>query len=264
LGKRIAQLEALCERRLFERSTRHMTLTAEGEALLPHARRLLQVAHDCRSAGRGEGGAAPLKLVIGTRYELGLSWVLPLLPSLAKALPHLSIDLYFGSGPDLEERVRRFEIPCAITSRVFTDPVFDALRLRREDYVFVGAPQLLRRNPLIEPNDAAEHTVIDVHREQPLLRYLRNAREAPARLSFRRARVMGSIAAIRALLHAEEGVAVLPLYLVAEDLKAGRLQRIFPELELACDHFNLIFRADDPRLALYTEIADLLRAAPLH
>ena len=60
-----------------------------------------------------------------------------------------------------------------------------------------------------------------------------------------------------------EGVAVLPEYLVAPDLKAKRLVRIFPGKTLAHDYFRLIFRADDPRKSLFHAIAKSMLRKPL-
>lgn len=263
LGKRIQQLEDQLGSRLFERTTRHVALTAEGQAMLPHAQRLLEVAKDCVRAGRGVAGPAPVRLTVGTRYELGLSWVMPMLPALEQALPHLEVDLYFGSGPDLEARVKRFELHCAVTSRVFVDPVFDALRLIREDYVFVASPALLAERPFVRAEQAAAHTLIDVHPERPLLRYFRDAPEAPERLRFRATRVLGTIEAIRRTVLHGKGVAVLPLYLVQADVDAGSLLRIFPDVTLLFDYFRLMYRNDDPRVELYEALAAAMALQPL-
>jgi DNA-binding transcriptional LysR family regulator len=74
---------------------------------------------------------------------------------------------------------------------------------------------------------------------------------------------MGTIAAIRETLLAGEGVGVLPEYLVAADLAAGRLRRLFPSVKLLSDHFRLVFRGDDPRRDLYEAIAGHMQRAPL-
>ena len=80
-----------------------------------------------RLAARGEEGPAPMELALGTRHELGLSWIVPMLGLLEREHPHLTLDLYFSSGPDLELRVRSGEIDCAVTSRRTTDPTLDRL-----------------------------------------------------------------------------------------------------------------------------------------
>ena len=262
-GKRIKQLEMLLECQLFERTTRHVTLTPHGEAMISEARALIRAAERCVHAGRGHTGPAPLRINIGTRYELGLSWLLPMLPKLEAELPHIEFNYYFGSGPDLEERIRRFDVQCAVSSRVFVDPIFDSTRLVEETYVFVGSTSLLASTPFTAPQHAVDHCLIDAHEEQPLYRYFRDANEAPPSLPFGQFRIMGTISAIRAMLLADRGVAVLPYYLVKPDLDGGCLQRIFPNVRLRTDYFRLMFRRDDPNRSVYAELANIIRTQPL-
>ena len=91
---------------LFARTTRVVTLTAAGLALLPEATACLEAADRAVRAARGETRPQEIEVVLGTRHELGLSWVLPQLRALTAALPWLQLHLYFGSGPDLLLRVR--------------------------------------------------------------------------------------------------------------------------------------------------------------
>jgi DNA-binding transcriptional LysR family regulator len=178
-------------------------------------------------------------------------------------LPTLSLHIYFGSGPDLLLRVRTMEIDCAVTSTRFTDPKLDSLRLHRENYVFVGAVELLSREPFIEGPDAARHTLLDAGTDLPLFRYFRDAPGGGDRLSFRRIVRLGSIEAIRQRALAGAGVAVLPEYLVERDLKAHALRKIFPSIKLLHDYFRLVFRADDSRRPVYEKLAACMLAAPL-
>lgn len=262
-GKRIKQLEEQLETQLFERTTRHVNLTPSGEAMLPKARALIQAAENCVHAARGHSGPPPIKLTIGTRYELGLSWLMPMLSTLETKLPHIQFNYYFGSGPDLEARIRGFDIQCAVSSRVFVDPIFDAIRLLEETYVFVGSTALLAEQPFEKPSDAQSHCLIDAHEERPLFRYFRDAEHAPNALHFNDFRIMGTTAAIREMVLANQGVAVLPYYLVKPDIKAGTLKRIFPAVELRCDYFRLMFRRDDPNRSVYVSLADIMQTQKL-
>jgi DNA-binding transcriptional LysR family regulator len=223
---------------------------------------LLDRAETCVRVARGEAGATPVELVLGTRHELGLAWIVPLVEKLEATHPQVTIHLYFGSGPDLENRVRSGEIDCAVTSRPSSDPRLASIRLHREDYVFVGHPTLLRQNRLSRREHAAAHTLVDAHVELPLFRYFKNAREG-GDLKFGRVRIMGTIAAIRACVLARRGVAVLPDYLVRGDLAAGRLARVFPRVALASDYFRLIYRADDPKRSVYAELGEEMLRLPL-
>jgi LysR family transcriptional regulator, glycine cleavage system transcriptional activator len=264
LGQRIRQLEEQLGTPLFRRSTRQVALTDAGLKLLPRARAALGAALDCVRAARGEIGPPPMDLTIGTRYELGQSFLLPNLSRLTAAHPGLFVHLYIGGGPDLFTRLRSREIDCAVTSARLTDPQLDYTLLQREDYAFVGAPRLLRRLPLRRAEDAAQHTLLDVHADLPLYRYFREADGAPGeRLRFARVWRLGGVGYIRALVLAGEGVAVLPLYMVREDLARRRLQRLLPSVKPRFDYFRLVFRADDPRRAAFDGIARTLAARPL-
>ena len=262
-GQRIKQLEEQLEVELFFRTTRTVRLTQAGLALLPYAEKLLVSADACVRAARGETGPAPMEVVLGTRHELGLSWILPQFDLLAAAFPWMQLHLYFGSGADLVLRVRTMEIDCAVTSSRFTDPKLDSVRLHREEYVFVGASALLDRIPLTRSEHAGSHTIFDTDADLPLFRYWRDAPGGGDRLRFPRVMRLGTIDAMRVRVAAGGGVAVLPAYLVRRELAAGTFRRVFPSVKANHDYFRLVYRADDPRRVVYEGLAAKLLETPL-
>jgi DNA-binding transcriptional LysR family regulator len=260
LGQRIAKLEGDLGVALFVRSTRQVALTLDGLRLVPLAQSAIDPARAC-VAGRGEAAPA-VDLIVGTRQELGLSWLVPQLDALEAALPSARLNLYFGSGSDLLLRLRTREIDCAVSSHRTNDPKIDGLTLHREDYVFVGAPALLRKVPLRTLADTEKHVLLDATHDLPLLGYLRQA--LPGKEPrFARAVLLGSIEAIRARTLAAKGVAVLPLYFVKEKLAKKQLIRLLPRVTLAHDHFRLQFREGDPRRAIFEAMAETMRRCPL-
>ncbi|HEU5076220.1 MAG TPA: LysR family transcriptional regulator [Polyangiaceae bacterium] len=262
-GQRIKQLEEQLGKPLFVRTTRSIQLTEAGSALVPWAQQTLDAADACVRAVSGEPGAPEVELTLGTRHELGMSWLLPQLDGLLAVRSGLRIHMYFGSGPDLLLKTRSLDIDCAITSSRFQDARLDAIRLHREDYVLVAAATLLRRLPLHAPEHAEQHTLLDISADLPLFRYWKDAPHGGERLRFQRIDYLGTIGAIRVRALKGAGVAALPEYLVHHDLARGRLERVFPKVRLLSDYFRLVFRANDPRRALFESLAAKLLEAPL-
>ncbi len=262
-GHRIRQLEEELGVRLFERTTRSVRLTSAGLSLVPHARACLESAAACARAARGELAPPATDLLVGTRHELGISWLTPSLRTIGEAHPGLTLHLYFGSGPDILLRVRTLEIDCAVTSSRLADPMLEALPLHEEHYAFVAAPGLLRESPLRRAEDARRHTLIDASPELPLFGYFRDAAGDVERLAFARVLRIGTIGAIRELVLQGEGVAVLPRYLVRDDLTQKTLVRVFPRVTPVHDWFRLVYRRDDPRRAIYEALATTLTRIPL-
>lgn len=261
-GQRIKQLEEQLGVALFSRTTREVQLTRHGAALLPAALRCLEAAEACGRAARGEQGEPPLELVVGTRHELGMSWLVPGLDALAQALSHVTFHLYFGSGSDLFVRLRSHEIDCAVTSMRVDDPRLDARVLHREDYVLVASPALVAKRPLRKPEHASAHVLLDTSPDLALFRYFRDA-SSEHDLRFSRVVSLGTTEAVKARVLAGVGVAVLPLYQVRPELATRALARLLPRAPLLHDHFRLVFRASDVRAPLFDALAEALRALPL-
>src|SRR4051812_44767117 len=170
-GGRIKQLEEQIGGVLFTRTTRRVSLTPAGERMLPHARQVLAELARCTELSSGRSQAAPFALQIGTRFELGMSWLVPSLPSLEAARPDRQLHLYFGDTADLVPKVLRQEVDCVITSARLSSGGLAHAPLHVEHYAFVAARSLLAREPLRRPADAANHVLLDAHPDLPLFRY---------------------------------------------------------------------------------------------
>lgn len=260
---RIQRLEAELGARLFARTTRSVALTAAGRRLLPQAERTLAASRACYAAVSDDGRPAPYALRLGTRFELGLSWLVPALTGLGEARPERRIHLRFGDSPELLALMRSRSIDALVSSVRLTQSGLSYATLHPESYVFVGAPALLERAPLDGPAHAAAHTLLDAAPELPLFSYLLDMSPATTDWPFAHTELLGTIAAIRLRALAGAGVCVLPTYFVGEDLSAGRLIRILPEYTLREDAFRLIWRTGDPLQEELRALGAELAALPL-
>jgi len=256
---RMQRLEAELGAELFERSTRHVDLSEAGRRLLPLARELLVQSDRLATAVRAPTAAAPFELTLGTRYELGISWLCPALPSLEKSRPERTLHLYNGDSADLLARLERGELDAVVGSMRLTSPRLSYAAVHPESYTFVSRARDLRRR-----DDARALTLVDVSRDLPLFRYFLDALPDAEPWPFAHVEHMGGIANIRRRLFDAPGrVAVLPSYFVAQDLLARRLVRLMPRVRLRSDTFRLVWRTDHPRAAELLALAEALRAYPL-
>jgi len=262
-GDRIKRLEQTYDTRLFERTTRRVALTPAGERLWPQARRCLDEAARCREAVTAAKEASPFALTIGTRFELGMSWLTPALTPLSRARPERRLHLFFGDTPALLQALQRTEVDCLITSARITTGGLSFARLHEEKYVFVGNKRLLEQQPLSRSQHAPHHTLIELNPNLPLFRYFLDARPGKEVWAFDHTQYLGTIGPMRARVLDGEGVAVLPRYFVDKDLKRGRLVQIMPRVTMPIDWFRLVWHKHHPRQDALHELAGELSALPL-
>jgi DNA-binding transcriptional LysR family regulator len=263
VSARVRLLEEQLGARLLLRTTRRVALTEEGARLLAHVRELLRLHQRTVAAVLQPGAEPPLHLWVGTRFELGLSWLLPALPALRAAAPARTLHLHFGDGPELLAALREGRIDCAVTSARLVERSLSYQVLHPERYALVAAPRLLRRAPFAGPDDAPGQTWLDLSPDLPLGRYFLDQAGGSAPWRFGAVEHLGTIAAVRARLLQGVGVAVLPHYFVRQDLARGRLRQLFPRLRLPEDRFRLVWREGHPRAAALEQLARELRALPL-
>jgi DNA-binding transcriptional LysR family regulator len=258
-GERIRGLEDALGGMLFARTTRRVELTTEGEALLPAAERALSQVEACVAAVRVPG-TVPVRLRVGTRFELGVSWLVSGLVELERRRPHLTLDTYFGSGEDIVDRLERGLVDCIVTSAPLARDAWHTEVLHPETYEFVGSARLLAERPFARVADARRHTLLDIDETLPLARYLLSVEPG---LAFAGARACGAGAAIVVRVLAGAGVAVLPTYMIRRELALGRLVRLLPRVQLLSDSFRLLYRKGHRFSVALADVAEFLRQREL-
>jgi DNA-binding transcriptional LysR family regulator len=154
VGKSVARLEARLGARLFHRSTRSITLTAEGSQFLERSRRIL-----------AEIEAAELELSQATtaprgrlRVSLPLvsSLVLPVLGEFMRQYPDIELDLDFT---DRLVDVIEEGFDAVVRTGEPTDSRLSARRLGEFQMMLVAAPDYLaRRGTPQQPVDLEQHS----------------------------------------------------------------------------------------------------------
>lgn len=142
VSRRLAALEAQLGIRLFHRSTRSVSLTAEGEAFLPYANTMIETEDSARGALSPSSAKVSGILRMTAPSIFGQSIVLPLLPRLLEQYPELRIEL------DLSDRVVDIVgqgLDLALRLAPLADSELVARKLTSNPRIICAAPDYLQR-----------------------------------------------------------------------------------------------------------------------
>jgi DNA-binding transcriptional LysR family regulator len=105
ISKRIAQLEELIGKRLFDRIARKVSLTEAGRELLPRAKRILKEYENAMQAINDLSGEASGTLRLAISHHLGLHRLPPILKEFSQRYPNVTLDIKFMDSEKAYEQV---------------------------------------------------------------------------------------------------------------------------------------------------------------
>jgi DNA-binding transcriptional LysR family regulator len=225
VSQHLRTLEERCGVRLIERTTRHLRVTQVGEQVLEAATSVIDAVHTIEQVLDAHTGSPTGTLRVTAPHDLGASIVTPIAARLASEYPALRLDLVFDDAQrDLV--AERFDL--ALRLGPLRDSGWVVRRLGVEPEVIVGSPALpmavLAAARPLALCDAPwlAHALLELRKVWTF----RNDDGASEEISVTPRAVVNAADAIRSLVLAGAGLAVLPLHMVAADIAAGRLKRV--------------------------------------
>ncbi|MCA8880128.1 MAG: LysR family transcriptional regulator [Rhodobacteraceae bacterium] len=221
VSKRIQDLESALGVRLIERTTRKVSLTAEGALVLARAERILADASEIARALGEADDAVRGHLRIATPVLFGQAFMGQIVAVSRALYPDLTLEIVLtDSQPDLIEE--GFDAAIRVGRPV--DSPFVARRIAASHRAAVAAPELIPA-PLPDPADLSDLPILlfGVGLVQSW-HFSDGHRDRSVRLAGGLA--MTSYFALREAALGGAGVAQLPLFLVERDLAEGRLVEV--------------------------------------
>ncbi len=222
VSQQIQNLEDYVGAALFKRTPKGLLLTDAAQTALPALReafdRLAEAASLLTAAVDGR------RLTLTAPPSFAAKWLVPRLGAFEQA--HPQVDVWLSAGIELVD-LTAGEVDVAIRYGAGRYPGLEVRRLFSETVIPVVSPEHLKDNPLVEPRDLANHTLLhdgspDLDDSCPDWSMWLAARGLKAIDGMRGPRFNQSSLVIEAAVNGR-GVALAKRTLAAADLEAGRL-----------------------------------------
>ena len=238
VSRYLAAMEAWLGARLLHRTTRRISLSEAGQAALASCRQLLDLAEDVQHQA-GEVSRVPSgRLRITSSASFAEAQLAPALCDFQRRHPQVSFALLVADH-SMDLTTERIDLAVRITNSL--EPTMIARPLATCRSALCASPAyLLAHGEPRTPEALASHQCLThaiVGAAQFRFRHKRRLIELPVteRLS------TNDTAVLRRAVLEGGGIGILPTYLVADDLRQGRLVRVLPELEPEALGIHAIF-----------------------
>jgi len=161
----LKRLEAQLGVRLFERSTRAMRLTSEGQTLLDYATRALELMEEGQLQITAQSGTLVGTIRVAAPSDLTRSVLLPWFGEFLAAHPQVRLAL---SVSDRVQDVMRDAVDVALRYGALSDSGLVARPLYASRRVLCAAPEYLAAHPAPQhPRDLTQHNCLCFHVKWP-------------------------------------------------------------------------------------------------
>ena len=236
VSRAIAGLERELGIRLFQRTTRKLSPTEAGiiyfqrvEPLIEEMQRAIELATEVSQRPQGT-------LRVTSSVSFGLKCIVPLLPQFKTIYPDLVIDLWLtDSRLDLVTE----KIDLAIRLGQLEDSTLIAQKLMSTKYFICASLDYIRQmGELNYPQDITKHNCLLFPLSGFRTRWIfKDACGKISTVSVNGDTIISNAIGLRDCAIAGMGLALLPHWLVNEDLEAGRLISILPNYDVTATNF---------------------------
>lgn len=239
ISKAISRLEARLGTTLFHRTSRRLTLTDSGQTLAERAHRILNEGL-CAEEIALESASAPAGLVrVAAPLTFGIRHVAPVLADFLAEHPAIRIEL---SLSDARVDIVAEGIDVALRIAELPDSSLRARRLAPVPGHIVGSPAYFEKHgrPRHPAELSAHACFVYTNVANPDVWHFRRAggEEAAVRISGPLATDSGD--AMLPALRAGLGIAMLPEFIVGEDLAAGRVEAVLEDWSFSAAALHLV------------------------
>jgi len=229
VSKYISQLEDRLGVRLLNRTTRSLTLTEVGSAYFDRCRKLLEEFDELEATIQNRDAKPQGTLIVSAPTTFGALYLAEAIAEFTHAYPEVNIDLRLT---DRLVNLVEEGVDVAIGISELVDSTLIARRLAPARIVVCATPKYIAKHGCpLRPDDLLEHCcIVDRNfRNGSNWKFHENGKEKYVSVKGRI--VVNNAESVRRILLADTGIALIPTFVIGQDIKLGRLKVLLPEYE---------------------------------
>ncbi|UVC32044.1 LysR substrate-binding domain-containing protein [Pantoea sp. SOD02] len=228
VGKSVSRLEDRLGLKLFQRSTRRLSLTPDGERFLNSCQNAIDILEQAEAELTSHILQPAGRLRVDLPAAFGRQRILPILLQITRKYPELALTITFSErfvdlieeGVDLVIRIGELADSSGLVAR----------RLTTQKLVICASPEyLLAHGEPLTVGELSQHQcVVGFRRNQPLSWLLRDGEGVITRFTPPPTHEFADGDAMLAATLAGCGLSQLPMWLVGQSLESGALREVLP------------------------------------
>lgn len=235
VSRAIASLEKELGIRLFQRTTRQLSPTEAGtiyfSRIAPLIEEMEQAVELITESQQPQG-----TLRVTASVSFGLKCIVPLLSKFELVYPEIAIDLLL-SDARLDLVTERIDL--AIRLGRMPDSSLIAQKLMSTRYYVCGSPDYLKQYQIKQPQDIAQHNCLLFPLPGFRSRWIfQDDHGTRFKIPVRGRTIISNAIGLQKCAIAGMGLALLPLWLIEQDLKTGKLVQVLPDYQVTASDFN--------------------------
>lgn len=236
VSRTIAGLEKELGVRLFQRTTRQLSPTEAGTAYFERIEPLVEEIQQATDITADFSGQPRGNLRVTASVAFGHRCIVPLLPEFEAQYPDLTVDLLLTDAV-VDLLAERIDV--AVRLGLLADSTLIAQQLMRTHYTVCASPDYLKQfEPLENPMDLENHNCLLFPLAGFRSRWIFKAQNGElSEVSVSGRTVISSAIALQQCAIAGMGLALLPNWLIDDDLQAGSLINAFPDYDVTATDF---------------------------
>jgi len=227
ISKVLRALETELGGKLISRSTRQLSMTDEGQRYYSECRQILAAVDAAEHSFQSGRETVAGNLRIGSSVSFGRMQIATRLPGFLKKYPQVHIDLQLS---DQNQDLVSEGLDVSFRIGELNDSGMIARHIGTTHRVTVAAPDYLKQHKTLQtPQDLSEHNCLQFNllNSQNLWVYEKDAQRHEVRIKGNAQ--SNNSEAIREMVLGGLGIALSPVWLFSEDLKAGRVTAILKD-----------------------------------